>query len=53
VIVLGDLDLKRKNPDIEDPIGGDEAVYRHTRDEIADLVNLLIDYIAESFKLEE
>jgi hypothetical protein len=50
VIVLGDLDLKRKNPDIEDPIGGDEAVYRRTRDEIAELVFLLIDYIAESFK---
>lgn len=50
VIVFGDLDLKRKSPDIEDPIGGDEAVYRRTRDEIADLVFLLIDYIAESFK---
>jgi protein-tyrosine-phosphatase len=52
VIVLGDLDSKRKSPDVEDPIGGDEAVYRHTRDEIAALVSLLIDYIAESFELE-
>jgi len=43
VIVLGDLDAKRKNPDIEDPVGGDEAVYRRTRDEIADLVMLLFD----------
>jgi protein-tyrosine-phosphatase len=50
VIVLGDLDLKRGNPDIEDPIGGDEAVYRLTRDEIAGLIFLLIDNIAESFK---
>jgi len=43
VLVLGDLDPKRKNPDIEDPIGGDEAVYRRTRDEIAELVTLLLD----------
>ena len=43
VIVLGELDPKRKSPDIEDPIGGDEAVYRRTRDEIADLVSLLAD----------
>ena len=43
VIVLGDLDPKRKSPDIEDPIGGDEAVYRRTRDEIAELVFLFID----------
>ncbi len=43
VIVLGELDSKRKSPDIEDPIGGDEAVYRRTRDEIADLVTLLFD----------
>jgi protein-tyrosine-phosphatase len=50
VIVLGDLDLKRGSPDIEDPIGGDEAVYRRTRDEIAELVFPLIDYIVESFK---
>jgi protein-tyrosine-phosphatase len=43
VIVLGDLDPKRGSPDIEDPIGGDEAVYRRTRDEIAALVLLLFD----------
>jgi protein-tyrosine-phosphatase len=43
VIVLGDLDPKRMSPDIEDPMGGDEAVYRRTRDEIAELVFLLID----------
>lgn len=43
VIVLGDLDSKRESPDIEDPIGGDEAVYRRTRDEIAGLVSLLFD----------
>ena len=53
VIVLGDLDLKRKSPDIEDPIGGDEAVYRRTRDEIAELVYPLIDYIAESFEFDK
>ena len=43
VIVLGDLDPKRESPDIEDPIDGDEALYRRTRDEIAELVLLLID----------
>jgi len=43
VIVLGDLDPKRENPDVEDPIGGDEAVYRRTRDEIAELIVLLFD----------
>jgi protein-tyrosine-phosphatase len=53
VIVLGDLDLKRGSPDVQDPIGGDAAVYRRTRDEIAQLIFLLIDYIAERFKFDE
>lgn len=53
LILLGDLDLKRRSPDIDDPIGGDEAVYRRTRDEIAELVFLLIGYVAESFQLEK
>jgi protein-tyrosine-phosphatase len=43
VIVLGDLDPARESPDIEDPIGGDEAMYRRTRDELAGLVQLLFD----------
>jgi len=52
VILLGELDSKRKSPDIEDPIGGDEAVYRRTRDEIAGLVSRLDDYIAERLEFE-
>ncbi len=43
VIVLGDLDSKGENPDIDDPVGGDEAVYRRTRDRIAELVSLLLE----------
>jgi protein-tyrosine-phosphatase len=49
VIVLGELDSARKNPDIADPIGGDEADYRCTRDEIAGLVCRLFDHLAEIF----
>ncbi len=52
VIVLGELDRRRKDPDVEDPIGGDEARYRNTREEISKLVDLLIDYAAEFFRLK-
>lgn len=45
VIVLGELDPDRESPDVEDPIGGDEAVYRRTREEIAGLVSLLFDHL--------
>jgi len=44
-IVLGELDPARANPDVDDPIGGDEAVYRRTREEIAGLVTLLFDHL--------
>jgi protein-tyrosine-phosphatase len=52
VIVLGELERVRANPDIGDPIGGDEEAYRRTRDEIAALVPRLIDYLIEIFRLK-
>ena len=51
VIVLGELDSSRKNPDVADPIGGDEDDYRRTRDEISRLVPLLFDRLAEIFEI--
>lgn len=51
VILLGELDNARESPDISDPIGGDEEVYRKTRDEIGSLVARLIDYLSEIFRV--
>jgi protein-tyrosine-phosphatase len=51
VIVFGELDSRRANPDISDPIGGDAASYRETRDDIQGLVLRLIDYLADIFRL--
>ncbi len=51
VIVLGELDGKRESPDIGDPIGGGEEVYRKTRDEIERLIFKLVDYLDDIFKL--
>jgi protein-tyrosine-phosphatase len=51
VIVFGELDSKRENPDIGDPLGGGEEIYRKTRDEIGRLVLRLIDYLADIFKV--
>ena len=48
MIVLGELDSRRDSPDIEDPIGGDEEVYRRTRDEIAGSSILLVDYLVKN-----
>jgi len=53
IVLLGELDPKRSDPDIEDPIGGDENDYRKTRDELKALIPLLIDYIAEFFHLDK
>lgn len=51
VMAMGELDSKRESPDIGDPIGGGEEVYRKTRDEIEGLIFKLIDYLADIFKL--
>jgi protein-tyrosine-phosphatase len=51
VIVFGELDSRRENPDIGDPLGGDEEAYRRTGEEIERLVYRLIDYLAELFKV--
>jgi protein-tyrosine-phosphatase len=51
VVVMGELDPKRSNPDIMDPIGGDRGTYVRTRDEIDRLIFFTIDYIADKFKL--
>ncbi len=51
VIVLGEVDPERGDPDIVDPMGGDEETYRRARREIERLVDLLIAYLAEKFEL--
>jgi protein-tyrosine-phosphatase len=51
VILLGELDNTRESPDVSDPIGGDEEVYRKTRDEIGSLVAQLTDYLSEIFRV--
>jgi protein-tyrosine-phosphatase len=51
VIVFGELDSRRENPDIGDPLGRDEEAYRRTGEEIERLVYRLIDYLAELFKV--
>jgi protein-tyrosine-phosphatase len=53
VILLGEMEKGRVDLDIADPIGGDEAVYLHTKEEIEGLVTLLLDYLAEKFKLKK
>ena len=51
VIVLGELEGRRGNPDIADPIGGDEEAYRVTREEISRLVPRLFDYLIEMYNI--
>ncbi len=52
IVVLGELDPERKDPDVEDPIGGDIDDYRAARDDIAGLIGFLLEYIAERFDLQ-
>ena len=52
VVALGDLDEARAYPDIDDPIGGDRAMYERSRDELSGFIDLLIVYLAELFDLE-
>lgn len=51
VMVLGELDGSRVDPDVPDPIGGDVETYRRIRDDIAALVERLIDYLSDIFGL--
>lgn len=53
IVVFGELDDGRDAPDIDDPIGGDRAMYERTRDELNLLVDRLIDYCADLFDLEK
>ncbi len=53
VVVLGELGEGRDSPDIDDPIGGDRAMYERTRDELNVLVDRLIDYCADLFDLKK
>ena len=52
VILLGSLDGSRNDADIADPIGGSKDVFTAARDEIAELVDRLIDYLFERFEIE-
>lgn len=52
VIVLGDLDRSRRSADIDDPIGGDKELYTRVRDEISGLIDNLITYLIDKFKLK-
>jgi protein-tyrosine-phosphatase len=51
IILFGELDGTREDPDIEDPIGGDRAAYERTKNELEGLVARLIDRIAELYEL--
>lgn len=50
-ILIGGLEPGRENADIDDPIGGDEAKYRRTRDDIDRLLPLLIKYLDAEYGL--
>ncbi len=53
VIVLGSLDRSRRYDDIDDPIGGDRAVYTRIRDELSGLIDRLIAYLADKFEVNQ
>jgi len=53
ILVIGELDPGRDDPDIADPIGGDEDDYRETRDELKALIPSLISYISNFFHLDK
>lgn len=52
VILLGELAPGRENPDVSDPIGGDRERYMEVREDLNNLTDLLIDYMAERFGAE-
>ena len=47
ILILGELDEDRPSPDIDDPIGGDRAVYEQTSEELRGLLTRLIEYSAD------
>jgi len=51
VILIGELDPSRKDPDVRDPIGRSRDVYREVRDDIERLVGLLVDHLVQRFGL--
>ncbi len=53
IVVFGELGEGRDSPDINDPIGGDRAMYERTRDELNLLVDRVIDYCTDLFDLKK
>ncbi len=51
MILLGGLDPERREVDVADPLGGSLDDYRAIRDDIAHLIGLLVEYLAERFDL--
>ncbi len=51
MILLGGLDPQRPPHCAADPIGGNLDDYRAIRDDIAHLIGLLVEYLAERFDL--
>ena len=51
ILLLGGLDYNREKLDIDDPIGGNREIYTASRDELEELILLLIDYLAGKFAL--
>lgn len=51
IILIGELDPGRENPDVRDPIGENLQVYRGVRDDIERLTGLLVEDIARRFDL--
>lgn len=52
VVLLGELDPGRTDPDVADPIGGDKGTYAASRDEISSLIDRLVDYVLGKYKVE-
>lgn len=51
VLVIGELEPGRDDPDVPDPIGGEIDLYRQVRDDVERLVGLLLPHIARRFEL--
>jgi protein-tyrosine-phosphatase len=51
VLLIGELDPGRSDPDVRDPMGEGEEGYRRVRDDIDTLVGLLAPHLAERFGL--
>lgn len=51
VILIGELDPARPDPDVRDPIGRGRDVYRTVREDIEGLVGLLVGHLVRRFEL--